>query len=374
MKLPKLSAAKLKYLKWVGYAFAYVVVFVLFAYISFPYERLRQYVVSSYNAKQTLPPQNRLEIDSLSWSWRFPGIVAEGVRLVVPPPPVTEGEKPPPPRYLEAQEVFVSASALALLSGAREASFGAQALDGDIAGWASDSSAGRRLELQLDGVNPGSIPQLASTVGLPLAGSLSGHISLDIPEGNVAKAEGTVDLAAEDLVIGDGKAKIQNTIALPELHMGAFVLKAQVSGGRLKIDECTAQGRDLELALSGSIRLRPKLENSVADLELKFSFAEKYRNQSDMTKALFGQPDSKIPGLFDTATSSHISKQEDGSYGARLSGTLARLTPRPLAGARRGKDGAAIGGSRRRTRSNRRAGEKTAEPDEAAEEAAEEPQ
>jgi type II secretion system protein N len=373
MKLPKLSAAKLKYLKWVGYGFAYLLAFVFFAYISFPYERLRQYVVSSYNAAQTLPPQNRLEIDSLSWSWRFPGIVAEGVRLVVPPPPVSEGEKPPPPRYLEAQEVFVSASALALLSGAREASFGAQALEGDIAGWASDSSAGRRLELQLDGVNPGSIPQLAGTVGLPIAGSLSGHISLDIPEGNVTKAEGTVDLAAEDLVLGDGKAKIQNTIALPELHMGAFVLKAQVSAGRLKIDECTAQGRDLDLALSGNIRLRPKLENSVADLELKFSFAEKYRNQSDMTKALFGQPESKIPGLFDTATSGHITKQEDGSYGARLSGSLARLTPRPLAGARRAKDGAASGGARRRPRANRRAGEKT-EPDEAAEEAADDPQ
>jgi type II secretion system protein N len=375
LKLPKLSAAKLKYLKWVGYAFAYVLAFVLFAYISFPYERLRQYVVSTYNATQTAPAQNRLEIDSLSWSWRFPGIVAEGVRLVVPPPPTPEGEKPLPPRYLEAQEVFVSASALALLSGSREASFGAQALDGDIAGWASDSSAGRRLELQLDGVNPGSIPQLASTVGLPIAGSLSGHISLDIPEGNISKAEGTVDLAAEDLVLGDGKAKIQNAIVLPELHMGAFVLKAQVSGGRLKIDECTAQGRDLDLALSGSIRLRAKLENSVADMELKFSFAEKYRNQSDMTKALFGRPDSKIPGLFDTATSSHLTKQDDGSYGARLAGSLGRLMPRPLASGRRGKDkdASAIGGARRRTRSNRRAGAEKTEPDEAADEAAEEP-
>jgi type II secretion system protein N len=338
----------------------------LFAYVSFPYERLRQYVVATYNATQTLQPQNRLEIDSLTWSWRFPGIVAEGVRLVVPPPPTPEGEKPTQPRYLEAEEVFVSASALALISGAREASFGAQALEGEIAGWASDSSSGRRLELQLDGVNPGSIPQLAATVGLPLAGRLSGHISLDIPEGNFSKAEGTVDLAAEDLVLGDGKAKIQNAIALPELHMGAFVLKAQVSGGRLKIDECTAQGRDLDLALSGSIRLRPKLENSLADMEIKFSFAEKYRNQSDMTKALFGQPDSKIPGLFDTATSSHLSKQEDGSYGARLTGTLARLAPRPLAGARRSKDGTSTGGSRRRTRSSRRGGEK-AETDEAEE-------
>ena len=125
-------------------------------------------------------------------------------------------------------------------------------------------------------------------------------------------------------MLGDGKAKIQNAIALPELHIGALALKAVVNAG-LKIDECTAQGRDVDLALTGNIRLRPKLENSLADLELKFSFAEKYRNQSDMTKAIFGHPDSKIPGLFDTVTSSHITKQEDGSYAARLSGSLARL-------------------------------------------------
>jgi type II secretion system protein N len=372
VKFPKFKG-KLEHLKWAGYVLAYLAAFVLFAYISFPYERLRQYVVSTYNNAQPPPAQNRLEIDSLTWSWRFPGIVAEGVRLVIPAPPPAEGEKQPPPQYLEAGEVFVSASALALLSGARKASFGAHALDGDVSGWASDSAAGRRLELQLDGVNPGSIPQVASTIGLPLAGRLSGHISVDIPEGNLAKAEGTVDLAAEDLVLGDGKAKIQNAIALPELHMGAFVLKAQISGGRLKLDECTAQGRDLDLALTGNVRLRPRVENSVADLELKFSFAEKYKSQSDLTKAIFGQSDSKIPGLFDSATNGHLTKHDDGSYGARLVGSLSRLQPRPLAGGRRtaGTKDASSVSARRRSRVTRR-GAKAEEPAEGTDDAAEE--
>jgi type II secretion system protein N len=354
----KWTADKLKYLRWVGYAAGYLVTFVLFAYVSFPYERLRQYVISNYNAAQLGPEPNRLEIDSLSWSWRFPGMVAEGVRLVVGAPPAPEGEKPALPQYLEAERVFVSASPLALLTGAREASFGARALDGDISGWASDSAASRRFELDLDGVNPGSIPQLAQAIGLPLTGRLSGHISVDVPEGNVIKAEGTVDLAAEDLILGDGKAKIQNAIALPELHMGAFKLKAQIAGGRLKIEECVAQGRDVDLSLSGGVRLRPRLETSMAELELKFSFSEKYKSQSDLTKALFGQPDSKVPGLFDTATSSNLSKQEDGSYGARLSGALGRLKPRPLSAAARrsskADSGSGSAASRRRASRNRK--------------------
>lgn len=342
----KLSPAKLKYLRWVGYVAAYFATFVVLAYVSFPYERLRQYVVSSYNAA-SVGSDSRLEIDSLTWSWRFPGIVAEGVRLVVTPPPAPEGEKPPPPRSLEAQEIFVSGSPLALISGAREASFGAHALDGEIYGFVSDSEASRRFDLQLDQVNPGAIPQLATAIGLPISGRLSGSINLEVPEANLSKAEGTVELAAEDLVLGDGKTKIQGLVELPELHMGAFKLKGEVAAGRLKLDECAAQGRDVDLSLVGSLRLRQKFENSIADLDLKFSFSEKYKSQSDLTKALFGQADSKVPGLFDTATSSILAKQDDGSYAARLSGPLYRLKPKPPAGGKRAASKSVLNSKRR---------------------------
>jgi type II secretion system protein N len=351
-----LSPAKLKYLRWLGYVGGYLLAFIFFAYVSFPYDRLKQYLVTSYNAAQSGVAANRLEIDSLSWSWRFPGLSLEGVRLVVPPAPVLEGEKPSPPQYLEAEDAYVSASALGLLTGTREASFGASALGGYISGWVSDSEASRRLELSLDGVNPGAVPQLSSAIGLPLSGQLSGHVSLDLPEGNVTRAEGNVELAGEDLVLGDGKAKIQNTIALPELHMGAFTLKGSIAAGRLKLDECTARGRDVELALTGGVRLRPRLETSMADLELKFSFADKYKAQSETTKAIFGQPDSKIPGLFDAATGASLSKQEDGSYAARLTGAIAKIKPRPLVGRRSRADS----GSSARPRSSRAASSRRA--------------
>ena len=125
--------------------------------------------------------------------------------------------------------------------------------------------------------------------------------------------------------------------------------------------------------MTGGLRLRPRLDNSIAELELKFSFADKYKSQSDLTKAIFGQPDSKVPGLFDTATTSILSKQEDGSYGARLNGPISKIKPRPLlAGGRRSTAGSSSAPSRRRTprASARRAddGADEAEP-EAAEEA-----
>ncbi len=337
--MPKLG---LRHLRWVAYGLAYLFTFILFAYLCFPYDRLRQHLVATYNASQLGPTPDRLEVDSLTWSWRFPGVVARGVRLTMgslEPKPASSGmtveassetTPPPPAPVLAADEVYVSFSPLSLLSGARAASFGAEALGGEVSGWARDAADLRRLELQLDGINPGAVPQVAAAIGLPISGRVSGQIAIDLPENNLMKAEGTVDLAAEDLVLGDGKAKIQNTIALPELHMGAFTLKAGITGGRLKLDECAAHGKDIDLALTGGLRLRKRLEGSLAELELKFSFSDAYKSKSDLTKALFGQPDSKIPGLFDTATKGMLTKQADGSYAARLYGPFSRLKPKPL--------------------------------------------
>jgi type II secretion system protein N len=351
MKMPKLG---LRHLRWAAYGVAYLFAFIVLAYLSFPYERLKQHLVSTYNASQLGPAPDRLEVDSLTWSWRFPGVVARGVRLTmgtaeakaatgVTVEASTETTPPPPPQVLAADEVYVSFSPFSLLSGARAASFGAYALGGEVSGWARDAADLRRLELQLDGINPGAVPQVAAAIGLPISGRVSGQIAIDLPENNLTKAEGTVDLSAEDLVLGDGKAKIQNTIALPELHMGAFTLKAGITGGRLKLDECVAHGKDIDLALTGGLRLRKRLEASLAELELKFSFSEKYKTQSDLTKALFGQPDSKIPGLFDTATNGLLTKQADGSYAARLYGPFTRLKPKPLLAKRSSSSGFARG-------------------------------
>jgi type II secretion system protein N len=382
MKWRKFDLQRLRRLRYVGYGLAYVFTFVVFAYLSFPYERLKQYAVARYNASQTGTSPDRLEIESLSWSWRFPGIVAKGVRLTVgsEPKPATDitveasaedGAKPALPQYLDAEEVYVSLSTFALLRGVRAASFGAQTLGGNISGWARDSDALRRLELQLDGIHPGQIPQLAAAIGLPLSGRLSGRIAVDLPENNLMKADGTVELAAEDLVIGDGKAKIQGAIALPELHMGAFTLKAGIVGGRLKLDECVAQGRDVDLTLTGGLRLRKRLEGSLAELDLKFSFSDKYKTQSDLTKALFGQPDSKVPGLFDTVTSSMLTKQEDGSYAARLYGPFTRLKPKPLLGIQKSSANAGASARKRASRTSRRKSG-AAEGEEATEELPEE--
>jgi type II secretion system protein N len=333
-----------KVLRWVGYVACYLLVFVMFAYISFPYDRLKHRLIASYQATQTGPFADHLEIDDLSWSWRFPGIVAEGVRLDMAAP----ADRPSGPaatiaasttpaaatplahEVVEAEEVFVRLSPLDLLTGARSFTFSARALGGEIQGYASDSEASRSLTLELDDIDPSGVPHLAKLIGLPLRGRISGQIALELPEGRLTKADGTLELHGEDLQIGDGKAKIRDMIVLPPIEIGALNMKAEVTGGRLKLDECAATGRDVELSMTGGLRLRQQIDASLAELEIKLGFSEKYKGQNDMTKALFGQPDSKVPGLFDTVTKTLFAKLEDGTYAARLTGPLSRLSVRPL--------------------------------------------
>jgi type II secretion system protein N len=341
----KLHPRLRKVLRWVGYVAGYLLVFVIFAYVSFPYERLKHRLIASYQAAQTGPYADHLEIDHLSWSWRFPGIVAEGVRLDMAAPAdkalgstttvsASTGSTPATPplahEVVEAEEVFVRISPLDLLTGARSVTFSARALGGEISGSASDSDASRSLAVELDDIDPGGIPHLAKLIGLPLRGRISGQIALELPEGRLARADGTLELHGEDLQIGDGKAKIKEMIVLPPIEIGQLNMKAEITAGRLKLEECSATGRDVELSMTGGLRLRQQIDSSLAELEIKLGFSDKYKQQNEMTKALFGQPDSKVPGLFDTVTKTVFAKTEDGSYTAKLTGLLSRLNVRPL--------------------------------------------
>ena len=74
MRLSRLSPRLKKWLPWVYVPVGYVMMFCVFAYWAFPYERLQQRVILGYNnSQQNSEEPNRMEIGDLTWSWRFPG-------------------------------------------------------------------------------------------------------------------------------------------------------------------------------------------------------------------------------------------------------------------------------------------------------------
>jgi type II secretion system protein N len=321
-----------KLLPWIGYPLFYVFALLLFFYLTFPYQRLKDRIVAEFNAKQTGEKPMRLEIDDMSAYW-LSGVEADGVRLVSTAAAAAEGDesKTDKPQSFAFEELHARVSLLRLLVGITHISFGADAFGGSIDGYTSDGGDARTILIELEEVAVTDLPMLSETVGLPMTGVLSGKIDLKMPEGKLARAVGTIDLKITGLSVGDGKAKIRDTIALPKLDAGELVLQAEAAEGRLKVDKLSANGPDIELVSDGKIRLRDPFESSVAELNLRFKFSDTYKNKNDMTRGLFGAPGSSVPGVFDLDTKNRRAKRPDGFYGWRITGPMGHLNFDPAA-------------------------------------------
>jgi type II secretion system protein N len=316
-------------LRWCGYVAGYLVVLTLFFYITFPFAQLKQRIIAAYATTQSGASPGRLEIDDLTWSFAFPGVVASGVRMVSLNPPVGAATADTKPRVISLDEMSARVSPIKWLFGTKDVSFSADGLGGEIEGSIVISSKGREYSIELRDVSPGQLPTIAETIGLPMKGTVNGEVKISLPEEKAALAQGNVNLVIDNLEIGDGKAKIRDTIALPTVQVGTLEIQASVTNGQLKIEKLAANGSDLELEGEGKIRLRDKIQQSGVEVLVRFGFTDKYRNKSELTKAIFGDPKSTAPGLFDLDPTMKRAKQPDGSYNFNVSGSFDRLRYTP---------------------------------------------
>jgi type II secretion system protein N len=308
-------------LKWVGYVAFYVGSLLVFAYLTFPYNRLGDRIVQEFNGKQTGPKPMHLKLGDVSSYW-LGGVEAENITFTSPGEPDEQG-KPGKPKVLKIDSAHASISFLRLLVGTLRISFGAKAFGGELSGATSNGDEGRQLEVQLEDLDLGQAPLIGDIVGLPLSGKLNGTIDFLMPEEKLSKADGKLNLKVTDLAAGDGKAKIRNTIALPRLEAGELALDAEAKTGVLKITKFAANGPDLTLDSDGTLRLRDNFDTSLLSLNVSFKFQDRYTNKSDITKSLFGS--GSMPGLFDLDPQMKHAKRADGSYGWRASGALGHL-------------------------------------------------
>jgi len=323
-------------LELAAYAAFYLLALLVFAYVTFPYERLRDRIVQEFNQRQTGPDALRLELDELDSYW-LSGVEAEGIRLISPPKPAVPGTEPSAvnekPSVMMIDSAHARVGIFGLLFGSMNLSFGADAFGGSISGNTSESDGAREFEVELEELSLAEAPLLASAVGLPVAGTVNGRLEFVLPEGKLAKGDGTISLKGSDLSVGDGKAKIRETIALPKIEAGELTIEGQATAGQLKIDTFSTKGADLELDAEGSVRLRDPMTASLLNLTARFRFTERYTTKNEMTRALFGAPGSSMPGLFDLDPKNKRAKRSDGFYGWRVSGQLGQPTFSPFAAA-----------------------------------------
>jgi type II secretion system protein N len=317
-----------------AYPAFYLFCLLVFAYLTFPYDRLKErLLVEMETPKAGKANAQHLEIDSIGPYW-LSGLSFKGVRLISRRLPGPEGELPP--SKLTIDEGHVRISLMQLLIGRKTVWFGGKAYGGSVDGWARVNSEGLVLEVEAEKIDIGQIDAVGELVsGLPLSGTMKGKLAWVLPEQKLAKATGTVSLSIADLTAGDGKTKIAGKLALPKLSVGVFDVEAEAKEGVLKIDKLGSQGQDLDLAGDGKILLRDPFGDSNADLYLRFRFADGYKGKNEMTKSLFGAPGSSAPALFELADPRiRTSKRPDGFYGWHMTGFMKdpRFEPAPTGG------------------------------------------
>jgi type II secretion system protein N len=303
-------------LSWSGYAMFFVVCFVLSAYFSFPYERVRDLLVTKVVSSGA--PGQKLSIGALGPHW-LTGVTLTAVKLDrVASTPGTAASS------IAIDKLTVSASPLALLFGGLGLRFDAHVGKGEIEGrYDSKKDGPAHTQAELDAFDLGKLG-LGSVIGMPLAGAVSGSVDVALSD-QTAETQGSVDLRIEGLRIGDGKAKLQipgmGGLTLETIDAGTLQLKLAVKEGVATIERLEAKGKDLELSGSGSVRLVRELAQSRADITLAIKFERAYTQRSDRTKAMFDLLGANP--LIKRATDA------DGKIRFTLAGTLENLRSAP---------------------------------------------
>jgi type II secretion system protein N len=319
----RLTALKERLLRFgpkVGFPIFYLFSFVLFCSWTFPYERVKERIIASYNAGQRAGgSQQELRIDDIGSSF-ITGVKLRGIRLVNPPADPAKS-----PSELKIDQASMRISLFGLLVGNKNVSYKIEGLGGSVDGFYNDHGSQRALEVNLDSVDIGQVTPLVDAIGLPLEGSLSGSVTLEMDPEKPSKTNGAIALEVRDLAVGDGKAKIKGTLALPKLNVGTLTLTGEAKDGTLAVKKLSAGGKDLELVGDGRVMMRESAMESGVDLSVRFKINDVYRAKNDVTKSLFGAPGSNAPALFELADMKiKQSKRADGFYAWHVRGQLGR--------------------------------------------------
>ena len=309
-----------------GYVAFFLVTFVIFAYLTFPWDRLKDYVVQEVERPVgpggvRSPSGWELDIIDLSPSW-LNGVSASGVRIAKRPALESDG----PPMEMTLDRVDAHASLLGLIFGRRGGSLRAEFAGGTADLDVAQSGAERQIDLTLDAVELRRVGILRAFVPIPLVGRVSGDVDL-VLGAEPTDTSGAVSLVVEGLTAGDGNAKLPvpgmgDGITLERVDAGDLTLAGEIEEGVLDLSTLAADGTDIELAGDGTLRFGKTLPRSMLDLLLYVKIKDAYRDRNDRTRSLFS--------LIELSPQLRSARTEDGALQFQLGGALGgalRTTP-----------------------------------------------
>ena len=313
-----------KYAPLVGYPLFYLLCLAVFAALTFPYDKLKQRVVATFNAEQrTNSGQQELQIDEMGGYW-LRGVRVRGARLLTASP----AEPNKPPTKLENRR-------------------GHGALLDPLGAHRQQQRELRRVRLRRRGQRhvrrarqgQGHRPHPRRRRPVrhrphlpdprrPGAGQARGH-------GADVAARGQADQGfGRRGARGHGRRR--RATARPRSRAPWPCPRSTWAPSRWRPTRRTAcsrseagrrrQGRRAVRA-KGASRCARASGDSLCDAQARFKINDAYRSKSDITKSLFGAPGSNAPALFELADPKHQAVQA-GRRLLRLDAARASVPPR----------------------------------------------
>lgn len=281
--MPKVPLLR-RVLPWLGYAAFFVLCFLVFAYWAFPYDRLRSFAEQQFKVSQGPAKRFALGIGELGPSG-FLGLAAQDVTYTK-----LATVKGATPGSLTVDELSVQPSLFGLLMGRRGGSFEAQAGGGTATGEVSQSEEELEVEAELEDLDVAQLG-LGEYLGVPMTGRATGTVDLHLPK-DATQSQGKIDLVVRGVTLGDGEAKIaipgmRDGFTLERLNAGKLEVRVAIKDGTATVEKFAADGKDINLDLSGTARLANPVRRSRLKLTFMAKFSDAYKERDAKTKAVF---------------------------------------------------------------------------------------
>ena len=330
-----MSSRMIRLLKWVGYPLFAIFAFVVAFYLMFPYDKVKTRVEDFLSASGDmdvsigeLGPSPLTGVKAEDLIVRFKEAPGQGPNPMATTGGEGEGEgeasgkpakKSNRPKYSRVvlDEVRIGVGLLAALGGGLDISFDVEGMGGTLEGAFSRSKKkDMKIKAKAEDIKLGQAKILSSKLGLPLVGGLSAEVDLNVPEGKMNEASGSIRISCKGCSVGDGKKKLKikgnaflaSGITLPKLRMGRMSGEVKVDKGVARIQSFSAKSPDLEVKIEGNVQLRKPMGFSVISGYIRFKVSKELKEKNPAF------------GLLDSAMAS--AKRPDGFFGMKIFGSL----------------------------------------------------
>ncbi|MFH1652651.1 MAG: type II secretion system protein GspN [Pseudomonadota bacterium] len=288
-----------KLFKFIGYALVFIVSFIFFVYLYFPFDSVSDRILDT--AEKQLGGAIEIKVGKLQ-PYYITGVEIDDLNLFS----TTGKEKG---HLLQLDNVKARAGLFSIIFSKPNLAFSLQAGDGGVDGEIDMNANGWYLDLTSNGFDVSTIKFLSSGLGLNLRSKIDGTVVIDFDNARPMRTKGEVDIKLNELVLKKSTVTIAGApMEIPDLVLakGKSRINVKVAKGVMDIVKFTIAGGALDLNLSGRIFLANTFDN--------------YRLNLSGKAKLSPELESALPFLFIIEKQ----KSQDGSYELSITGRLSQ--------------------------------------------------